>query len=378
MGHPSATVAAVERACARASTGDELFEAVGREIRRAVPYDAAFWFAVDPITLLATAPARIDGYLDPSSCEPLWHGEFHDQDALLYRDLARAPVPAAGLRAATGGSPVRSRRYREIVAPSGFDDELRAAFRVGDSAWAMVSLFREKGRPAFGADDVAVLSAVSPTVGAAVRLRAAGAAPWPRMANAPGLMFFDGEDVLVSANAEAAEWLRAAYGPAPVATWVDLLADAARNNLHLPFPTLPLLARARAVAAGRERGPARLRLRDGTGRWLVLHASCMSGTPSGDGAVAVVVEPATSADIAPIVAEAYGLSRREREVVGGIARGQSTPELARQLFLSPHTVRDYVKTVFEKVGVSSRGELVAKLFAEHYADPMHDALVHGD
>lgn len=35
-----------------------------------------------------------------------------------------------------------------------------------------------------------------------------------------------------------------------------------------------------------------------------------------------------------------------------------------------HTVRDYVKAIFAKVGVSSRGELVAKLFAEHYA-PLH-------
>jgi hypothetical protein len=33
-------------------------------------------------------------------------------------------------------------------------------------------------------------------------------------------------------------------------------------------------------------------------------------------------------------------------------------------------VRDYIKTIFDKVGVSSRGELVAKLFAEHYA-PIH-------
>jgi hypothetical protein len=33
-------------------------------------------------------------------------------------------------------------------------------------------------------------------------------------------------------------------------------------------------------------------------------------------------------------------------------------------------VRDYVKAMFEKVRVSSRGELVAKLFADHYA-PVH-------
>jgi hypothetical protein len=36
-------------------------------------------------------------------------------------------------------------------------------------------------------------------------------------------------------------------------------------------------------------------------------------------------------------------------------------------------VRGYVKTSFEKVGVSSRGELVAKLFADHYV-PVHMAL----
>ncbi len=38
-------------------------------------------------------------------------------------------------------------------------------------------------------------------------------------------------------------------------------------------------------------------------------------------------------------------------------------------------MRDYIKAVFDKVGVSSRGELVAKLFAEHYADPFHETLV---
>lgn len=241
----------------------------------------------------------------------------------------------------------------------------------------MAAFYRQQGRPAFGAHDVALLSAVSATVGTAVRARAAGATPWPATASQPGVLFFDGADVLVSANAEAADWLRTAYGPAPESSWVEILA-AAGADLRLPFPTIPLLARARAVAAGRERGPARLRLRDARGRWLVLHASCMPGTPAGADAVAVVVEPAKSAEVAPIVIEAYGLSGREREVVGGIARGLSTPELARQLFLSPHTVRDHVKAVFEKVGVSSRGELVAKLFAEHYADPLHATMVHAD
>jgi DNA-binding NarL/FixJ family response regulator len=52
--------------------------------------------------------------------------------------------------------------------------------------------------------------------------------------------------------------------------------------------------------------------------------------------------------------------------------------MAEELVLSAHTVRDHVKAIFQKVGVSSRGELVAKLFAEHY-EPVHvEDVVHVD
>ena len=372
----------VERACRRAGDADELFEALSHEVAKAVPYDSAMWWGVDPATLLAVAPARIEG-MDSGYCSTFWHGEFHDQDATLFRDLARQPVPAASLRAVTGDRPLRSPRYREFLQPQGFDDELRVVFRTGDTVWACAGLYREKGGPAFDDHDVALLSAISGVVGAAVRARARGgvvtAMGSPALVNAPGMMVFDSSGVLVSANAEATRWLAQIYGTGAddSASWLDVLADPTTDDLRAPVPIIPLLARARAVAAGHEDGEARLRFRDRTGRWLVLHASCLAGR-SGDGMVAVVVEPAKSAEIAPIVIDAYGLSPRERDVVAAIARGSSTPEIAAELYLSAHTVRDYIKSVFEKVGVSSRGELVAKLFAEHYSDPFHADLVHID
>ena len=376
-------IGAVERAVARAADADELFEAVAAEVHRVVPHDGATWFGVDPATLLATAPARIER-MDPGYCDAYWHGEFHDQDTGLFRDLARLPVPVAGLRLSTDDLPLRSNRYREFVAPQGFDDELRAVFRTGDSAWGVVGLYREKGRPAFDADDIAFVGAISATVAAGLRAHAATANPW-LIAGSPGVLLFTWDGALISANTEATAWLDdlANVWSGAVdrdrgdcrATWLDVLTCDQCDDLDTPSALFSLLARARAVAEGRDASPARVRLRDRNGRWLLLHASTLSSGAEPGGPIAIVIEPAKSADIAPIIIEAYALSPRERDVVRAIARGATTAEIAGELFLSPHTVRDYVKTVFDKVGVSSRGELVAKLFAEHYSDPMHAALV---
>lgn len=368
----------IERACARAATGEELFAALSREIGKAIPFDGSMWFGVDPATLLAVDPARFEA-LDDGYCQIFWDGEFHEQDTALYRDLARDASPAASLRERTADRPLRSPRYRNFIEPQGYDDELRMVFRSGDNTWAMGALYREKGRPPFSPEEVTLMAAISGVVGGAFRTRVAMGTSTPALLTSPGLLMFDPSSALISANREATRWLADIYEHRPEEgeTWQDVLPGGSSGDLRSAIPILPLVARARAVAAGLDEGPARLRLRDRMGRWVVFHASCLTGGAA-DGAVAVVVEPAKSTDVAPIVIEAYGLSPRERDVVRAIARGLSTPDIASELFLSAHTVRDYIKSVFEKVGVSSRGELVAKLFADHYSDPMHATAVHVD
>jgi DNA-binding CsgD family transcriptional regulator len=366
----------IERTCARAATSDELFAALSHEVNKVVPFDGSMWFGVDPATVLAVAPARFEA-LEDGYCQTFWDGEFHEPDVALYRDLVRQPTPAAGLRQVTADRPLLSSRYRRFVKPQGYDDELRVAFRSGDNTWAVAALYREKGRRAFSQDEVALMAGLSGVVGSAFRTRVATAGVASPLCTAPGLLMFDASNVLVSANTEANQWLDDICGAASggTETWRELLPDGSANDLRSAIPILPLLARARAVAAGVDEGPARLRLRDRKGRWLVFHASCLTGGFA-DGAVTVVVEPAKSTDVAPIIIEAYGLSPRERDVVRAIARGLSTPDIAAELFLSAHTVRYYIKSVFEKVGVGTRGELVAKLFADHYSEPMHATAVH--
>lgn len=53
-----------------------------------------------------------------------------------------------------------------------------------------------------------------------------------------------------------------------------------------------------------------------------------------------------------------GLSDREREILGLIAQGMTTPEIAASLFLSPHTVQSHRDHIMAKLGLHSKAALI--------------------
>lgn len=55
------------------------------------------------------------------------------------------------------------------------------------------------------------------------------------------------------------------------------------------------------------------------------------------------------------------LSAREWDVLMGLLDHKRVPELARTLHISPHTVRNHLKSIFGKVGVHSQAELLEKV-----------------
>ena len=346
----------------------ELFEAVSTRLRRLVSFDSAVWLATDPATGLPTAPARSENMSHACNgsedCMRVWENEFLVDDVNLYRDLARAETPAAGLRLATGDKPARSARYRAFMRPNGFGDELRAVLRVDGGRWASIGLYRERGREPFDASDTELVAGLSEPLAEAVREHAR-----PRTApnddadgRGPGLLLFAPSGELLSANDEALAWLEQLPPDS---------GDHGKLSVPLPMVAAGTLMRARADAT------ARARVRSASGRWLVFHASCLRDAEGEVEQTALVIEPAHAAEIAPIIVQAYELSAREQEIVRLIAQGLGTAAIAARLYLSTHTVRDHVKAIFEKVGVSSRGELVATLFAEHYA-PAHFAGMNHD
>jgi len=70
-------------------------------------------------------------------------------------------------------------------------------------------------------------------------------------------------------------------------------------------------------------------------------------------------KPTPAAPVAsPSAASDAGLTPREAEVLGLVAKGFAFAEVARLLEMSPHTVTAHVKKVYQKLAVHSRGEAV--------------------
>ena len=62
----------------------------------------------------------------------------------------------------------------------------------------------------------------------------------------------------------------------------------------------------------------------------------------------------------PKAAEALGISPRELEVLQALAAGLANKEIARQLEVSPNTVKTHVARLFDKLGAQRRTEAIRK------------------
>jgi DNA-binding CsgD family transcriptional regulator len=356
----------IEAACDAGLPTQELLERVAAELARALRAEGLFVAATDPDTTLAMGVGAVRA-LPETLCRTFWEYEFEVPDYNKFSDVARGPRPVADLHASTGGRPQRSARYRDFADIIGLDAELRATFNAGGRPWGFIQLNRDG---AFSEDELEFVEGLAPRVGRAVRtalLTHPGEQPALR---GPGLVLFDAAHRLVSANPEAAAWFE------EVASMH--LPFTTELGVPLPEPVLFAAIEARVLASAADPDqPApsvRTRLRTLAGSWLSAHASCLRDADGGLGHTAVVVAAAEAGEVAPLIAQAYELTPREVDVTRELARGLSTSEIAAELHLSRFTVQDHLKAVYEKTGVSTRGELVAKIFSVHQ-QPRLDAAI---
>jgi DNA-binding CsgD family transcriptional regulator len=324
----------------------ELFRQLTPILRGLIGCDALCLHSADPVTGFITS-TYADG-LDPEGFTLAAHLELWSDDSTRFSSIRGRGRLAASLVDTHEGEPERSVRYRELLAPFGFTDELRIAFDLRGGLWGAAALMRAKGRPAYQAGDLRLAERAARAVAAALRtyFLSSGTAHIDGDQE-PAMFVLDPSGRLTFANRQAHALL-------------DDLVDAMRLPSGLPTAFAGIAEHARRSAAGvGTGGPSLARVRTLSGRWLTLHASLLETGP--EGYVAVVVTPASPADYMPVALLAHGFSPREQAVVVEVLRGRSTHDIARSLVLTPATVQDHLKSVFDKTGVRSRRELVALL-----------------
>jgi DNA-binding NarL/FixJ family response regulator len=70
-----------------------------------------------------------------------------------------------------------------------------------------------------------------------------------------------------------------------------------------------------------------------------------------------------------------GLSDRESEILALITQGKSNAEVARLTYLSPNTVKSYIRTIYRKIDVGSRTQAVL-WGVDHGFTPDHRRIEH--
>jgi DNA-binding CsgD family transcriptional regulator len=326
-------------------------------LEAAVPhYDKPCWYTLDPASLLITSHYH-DGL--PQYPPKMLRHEYYGDDVNQISDVVRSEAGISTLHEATGGDPSSSPSWQMNMEMGG-DQELIAALRTGGAVWGAIGLYRAPDEPIFDSEEKAFLKAIGPDLARGARTGLlVGEARDPQWPDSPGLVVISEKGGVESTTPGVERWL-------------SDLPDGDLDEGRLPSAVHAVAGRALRTAQSHddpgEVALARVLSRSGT--WIVLHGTSL--VASGSRRAAVIVEPAHPARLTPLLMSAYGFTEREQDITRLVLRGHSTAQIAERLVVSPHTVQQHLKNIFQKIGVHSRRELVGKVFFAHYEPRFRD------
>lgn len=296
------------------------------------------WAAIDPETLVITTMVSGQTRIPPEYEPWLAEAEYSADEPHTFATLALRKQTVAKLSDLPDRERDRSARFNNVWRPLGLDRELRVLFMADGVCWGAAGMVRA-GRD-FTDREMEFFAAVSPAIATATRLAVRSPNARRDVGGHPAIVVVGPRGELRAVTPAAREWQ-------------DRLEETAPGRFMVMMRVMA--AGARAAASG----GFRARLRDARGQWAILQASPLIG--GDDDQIAVAIEPAAGDQLIGLLLMAYGLTSRERDICREVIAGHSTIDIAGRLFISAHTVQDHLKSVFAKVGVRSRGELVARL-----------------
>lgn len=352
------TFSEVKRLCCAGLDGPELLAEVIERLRRVVPFEAYCASTADPASGLVThSLAEEMGGIEEAAI--FFEHLYFEHDLYRFRNMVLSRRQVVLL--SESGRPERTARYRELLRPLGLAHEMSGVFTAGGYMWGSMDLIREAGSPDFESREVAMLQRIAPHLGhglkmAALRVRDSGGRGGT---DVPGVLTLDHGGRVTQHTPAAERWLRDLEDLDPEWREWERLPPAVR---------MVVVALRRALNPERDRdaeSEPRLRARTRSGRWITLYSSLTEATPERPAETVIVIEPTKPEEMLPFSMAAYGLSPREEEIVKLVVRGLSTVRIARQLYISEYTVQNHLRSVFEKVGVRTRGELAKRLFFDN-------------
>lgn len=310
--------------------------AVRDTLRAWVGAGPVFVATADPVTGSFTGTYAFD--IPDEAAAKFYAIELSGLDVVTFQSLRSASTPVQSLYSATGARPADSERWREVIDPLGWGDELRAVVEANGSIWGYMCIHREAGERPFTGRDVARLAAVLPAVGMAMR-RAATPSPNSGPPLSTGVILVDHQCRVIGTTGAALEWLDE-LGP--------------RSPDGLPFF---VAAVARQVLDSGQ--PANRSITTRAGRVGVMEAALLGPAPNRQ--AAIVISAASPRHQLDRLAAAGGLTPREQDVAARVLAGLSTQKIADELVISPNTVQAHLTAIFAKSGVRSRRELTRML-----------------
>ncbi|GMM92083.1 helix-turn-helix transcriptional regulator [Qipengyuania sp. MTN3-11] len=295
------------------------------------------WWNADQIALYGTH------FLDHDPCVAAMLSNWAPQSVL---DLERMIGPRTF---------EHSRLYQDFIRPTG-DDTFRSLgvpLEIGGHKGA-VTFQRGKTQPMFGKDEIALLTNFAPELAGlfSARLKILTLMEAERssreMADASGrpMLVLKTDGRLVRANATAEGLLR------------EGRVLALHRGVVRPAS---IRARQRFVELltgfdGRSPGLCGIRLDDGTGPADDAVAMMIR-----DGNVLLIlshIEPPCRAELLQMI---YGLSAAESDIALRLHGGEFLTEIAESRCTSPHTVRQQVRNISQKMGCSRQIEIVRRI-----------------
>jgi DNA-binding CsgD family transcriptional regulator len=364
--HAESARAGLQAAAAAGLPWDEFCLVATELLARAIPHDSVCLGTADPASRMLTGRVKVNMGSDESQRMTVdetafMHYEYGVPDYNHFAELADRPIAVSILAEATEDQPMQSPRFRDLLSAGGLTQELRGVVRSDGAMWGFYTLYRQAGQSGFSPAEADFMHRIESILAAGVRrgLIASTVTGQVPAGTSAAVVIFDGTGAVLSATPTAEERIAELGG--------DLWSQ-------LPAPVTAVRVACAAASRGIGHHVPALRIRSRSGEWLSLHAAPIRDRDGRTDQIAVTIETAGAAKIIPLIVAAYGLTDRERDVVQQVLEGASTSQIAAHLHLSPYTIQDHLKTIFDKVGVASRRELSSQIFFGQYAARMGDNL----